>query len=173
MDYMMSAADIMNVLGEEIPVISSAELYKYKSIDDIFQGSDKVLLLYQTDNVGRQRIGHWTGLIRNKDGISFYDPYGTWPDDQYNNIPFKYRKETNQTKKFLSNLMYKSRYPLHYSPHTHQVDAEGINTCGRHVATFLKIGLEPEKYHEFMSIVCKKKNKNPDQIVVDFTNNFL
>lgn len=173
MDYMMSAVDMMNVLGEEVPVISSSDLYKVKSIDELFKDSNKVLLLYQTSNNGRQRIGHWTGLLRNKDGISFYDPYGTWPDDQYNNIPYKYRKETNQTKKFLSRLLYKSSYPLNYSPHTHQVDEEGVNTCGRHVATFLKMEVEPEKYNEMIKNICRKYHITPDRLVVKFTNNFL
>lgn len=173
MSYMMSANDIMNVVGSTIPVLSTADLYKVTKLDDIFGGSDKALLLYQTNHNNTQRIGHWTGLLRNHDGVSFYDPYGTWPDDQYNNIPFDYRYQTNQTKRFLSRLLYNSSYVLHYSPHIHQMDDDGINTCGRHTALFLKLSLEPEKYNDFISILSLVSGMSADDIVTKITNNFL
>lgn len=172
MEKMLSKLDIDDIIGENIPVISSADLYKVKSLDELFQGGNKLLLLYQTNHSPHSRIGHWTGLLKTSpNDVSFYDSYGTWPDDQYMTIPFEYRKETNQTKRYLSNLLCRSYYKnLHYSPHIHQEYKPGINTCGRHVGMFLKLGLEPELYNEFISKLSEISGKTKDEVILDLTN---
>jgi hypothetical protein len=171
MQTMWTPLDIFNFLGHEIPVIATSELWRVKSLDQLFGKSDSALVLYQTNHNGEQKIGHWVCLVRDGDDVYFYDPYGTWPDDQYDYIPMSYRKETNQMKDNLSRLLYYSPYKnLHYNPHQHQMKKKGVNTCGRHCALYLYMALEPEKYNEMMKEISEMYGGSYDEMVTKITS---
>ena len=154
--YMMSNDDIANVVGHEIPVVSSADLHMYDSVDEIFGPYNDALILYQDkDGIrgGRPwRSGHWTVLKRlDNDNIVHYDPYGTFPDDQLHYIPENYKRRTYQTKRHLANLLANSDYKnIHYNDKKHQRLQTGNNTCGRHVAFYILSDMEPDEYHDYL-----------------------
>jgi hypothetical protein len=179
MDKMLSNYDIENIVGEKIPVILSSKLHKYRNMDDIFpKGGNKALILYQDSHQGKSASGHWCCVLRNPidnpNDIYFYDSYGKFIDDQLKNIHPDYRKKTNQTKNYLSDLLYDSDYnDIHYNPHKHQESRFGINTCGRHCAAFLKLGIDPEEYDYFIKKLADIHDMPLDKLIVKMTENFI
>ena len=155
METLLSGQDVYNILGEEIPIVTSSHIQNASSLHDIFRGGNKALVLYDSKKNGTTYVGHWCALLLNKDGISFYDPYGHFIDDQLDYIPKDYRKKTKQIKGALSRLIYHSPFDkVHYNPHKHQ-NIRNSATCGRHCALFLKYEEEPEKYNDFLQYASK------------------
>jgi hypothetical protein len=163
METLLSGQDIYDIIGEEIPIVTSSSIQKASSLLDIFGDNNKALVLYDSQSNGKNVIGHWCALLYNKDGLSFYDPYGDFIDDQLDFLPPDYRIKTNQIKGGLSKLIYYSPFTkIHYNPHKHQ-NVKGSATCGRHCALFLKFGEEPEKYNDFIKSIAKDIGTSTDE----------
>lgn len=175
MEKLLSNHDINNIVGENVPVIISSKLHNIEDIDQLFGNGDKALILYENFNNGKSVNGHWTCLLRKNDQIIFYDPYADFIDDQLLNIDKKYREDSNQTKNYLSELLYHSPYEeIHYNDHPHQRHMYGVNTCGRHCSVFLKLGLDVDDYNELLEDLKNiYNNKNFDELIVDLTKNFI
>ena len=165
MDILLSGQDIHDIVGEEIPIVTSSELQEVSSLFDVFKGGNKALVLYDSQNTGDTIMGHWCCILWNKDGISFYDPYGDFIDDQLDFINQDYRIETNQIKGALSRLIYNSPFKkIHYNPHKHQnINNKDSATCGRHCSLFLKYGEEPEKYNKFIQFASEYLDCSTDE----------
>lgn len=177
--YMMSNDDISNVVSRHIPVVSSADLHKFRDIDDVMRGHDDILILYQDkDGVrgGRPwKSGHWTVLKKLDDeNIVHFDPYGTFPDDQLKYIPENYKRRTYQMSRNLARLLADSDYKnIHYNDKQFQKLQTGNNTCGRHVAFYIMSNMDPDEYVNYMKDLCKTFNTTPDDIVVQATGPYL
>lgn len=120
--------------------------------------------------------GHYCGLLKKGDDLYFYDSYGDFPTDQLKYINPNYRKETDQVKNYLADLMVNSPYRLHYNPYKHQEAKRGINTCGRHCALFLKSEMDPEDYNRLYKSIkktLKYNGKYNDKIVTDLTKDMI
>lgn len=183
LSYMLSNKDMENIIGESVPITPSSQFHKIKSIDELLSPSGKGLILYEDSRDGPVFIGHWCGLLRfSPNDIAFYDPYGGFPDSQLNYIPMSYRKATNQDSVWphMKRLLHDSPYiRLHYNPYRHQQMQEGINTCGRHVAMFLRAACDPEIYNNVLNglqmglMGGRQNSKYKDKFVLDMTKNFI
>ena len=65
----------MRVLNPDAKVLKYTDLYDYHNVDELFNDTDKVILLYLTMN---DHSGHWTCLFKNKEGINYFDSYGDY-----------------------------------------------------------------------------------------------
>ena len=176
MEYMLSNKDIGKVVGEHIPITPSSEFHRIRNIDDLLSPSGKGIILYEDSRNGRSYVGHWCALCRFAPGkLAFYDPYGGFPDSQLRHIPMCYRRATNQVLHHMKRLLHDSKYKeLHYNPYRHQRMADGIHTCGRHVALYLKAACDPEIYHQVMQGLRKASGRGGrymDVLAVDMTTN--
>ena len=185
LSYMLSNNDMEKIIGERIPITPSSQFHNVTSIDELLSPSGKGLILYEDSRTPEGTfIGHWCGLLRfSPNDIAFYDPYGGFPDSQLNYIPMCYRRATNQVIHHMKRLLHDSPYlRLHYNPHRHQRMQEGINTCGRHVAMFLRAECDPEIYDkilkgfqrlQYKTKGGKKASKYKDHLVLQMTKNIL
>ena len=112
--------------------------------------------------------------MRKPNDVYFYDSYGGFIDDQLNHIHPFYREKTDQTKRYLSELLYESPYEnIHYNPHKHQLHKDGVNTCGRHCAVFLKMEQDPEEYNELLKDLKNIYKMKYDPLIVNLTKKYI
>lgn len=110
----------------------STNFKNYDDIDELFEGYDVVIILYETN----PNYGHWCCLIRHEDGvIEFFDPYGYKIDEQLKFIEKNFQRETDQYEPVLKKLLYNSPYPISYNNKKLQKDYKDNNSCGRHIIT--------------------------------------
>ena len=104
----------------------------------------KGLIFYQTgiDMRTNSKLGHWCCLAVRGNDVYFYDSLGIFPDDELNRIPISFRMRTNQNERLLGSILYqlkKKGFRIHYNDIKMQEDKDGVNTCGRYCALFLKV----------------------------------
>lgn len=173
---MLNQQQVWNIAGKQIPIVSSADMHKYNTLEEMMDGHNAILILYQDRHGPHMRAGHWCGLSEmDPDNIAFYDSYGKEPDIQLNHIPMKYRKRTRQVYNHLARMLHDSNYKnIHYNPYQHQKSKKGINTCGRHVGMFLRLNIDPEDYHKIIKKLTKYLDyKSPDELVTDLTKQII
>ena len=72
-EEMKQTAKNMNL---NIKIILYNDLYKYKTLDELFNACKNIVILYRCAD----RMGHWVALFKSGDYIEFFEPYGTPPD---------------------------------------------------------------------------------------------
>ncbi len=175
-DYSLSANDVMQLVGENIPVVLSSEYSNFHDIDDLLQESDKVLLLYEDSRQPNAIRGHWCCLYKFSDNdLCFFDSYGEMPDDQLKHIPEQYRMQYNMMHRWLSDLMANSDYNLHFNPYKLQSDT--TETCGRWCGMIMREQVDPEDFADIILDIAKNKGlKKPEQLdklIIDLSDDYL
>jgi len=128
-DYPLSDADIRNVLGRDISILTYPDLAQMNSIDECFDAKGRCILLFLTSSPTE---GHWCCLLNKPDGIHFFDPYGDTPEKQLKGISKSRLEELNERQPYLTELFRASGRPVFYNTHDFQKESSSINTCGRH-----------------------------------------
>ena len=162
-DYSLSDQDVMDIVDEKSKVVAYRDLHKYRSLDELLSPHGAVFILYETE----QDYGHWVSLIKSRNIIEFFDPYGVFIDDELKWIPKKFAKESHQDKKYLSQLLYESPYKLSYNEYPFQKLKNGINTCGRWAAQ--RIIMKNTPLEQFNGIF-DSDNKDSDKIITELTS---
>jgi len=115
----LSGLDIKNYMNNDCLILPYEKLDEYKDINDVFNESNYVFLLYPiTEN-----YGHWVLLMRTGRRIEFFDSYGIFTDQEY-------KFGVKRTPKYLSMLLIKSnpKYKLYYNEKRFQ--EWNTNYCG-------------------------------------------
>lgn len=132
----LSNFDIMKLLENKINLVLYPDISKYDTIDDLLGKYGACVILYMS----AKNFGHWCCIFKLcPHKLEFFDPYGTFVDDELVNIPKKFRIESGQEYPYLSHLMYESPYKLTYNQYKFQKTGKGINTCGRWCVLRLKL----------------------------------
>lgn len=163
----LSNYDIFNKMKKQIRILTYPELLKYDDINKVLSPHKCFIILYMS----KKNYGHWCCVIKHKNKIEFFDPYGDYmPDDELENINKEFKKESNQDYPYLTYLLYKSKYPIEYNNYNYQKYDYDIRTCGRHclVRASLK-NMELEEYNELMKKIKKDLKMSYDDIVTLLT----
>src|SRR5579872_1188360 len=159
----LSGNELLKIIKKKARIVSYPDIIKYKSLDQLLGKHKAVIILYEIE----PNIGHWVTLFKTKKGIEFFDPYGYMIDDELTFIPKKFRDKSNQDKRYLTRLIYESKYPVEYN-HTHlQSDNTDVATCGRHIVTRLLFRKVPLK--DYVKLMKAYKGFTPDTIVTLLT----
>ena len=157
----LSNKNILKLLDGKTKIVLYPQLKKYKTLDQLLYPYDSCVLLYMT----KENFGHWCCVIKIDDKtVEFFDPYGTFPDDQLKMIPEYFRKVSGQNYPHLTWLLYHSPYKLTYNHHKFQKNGADVQTCGRHCATRILLKEMPLK--QYIELF---KGANPDDIVTFLT----
>ena len=148
-------------------MLKYSELCSYKNIEQVFGNLRGVLLLFES----KLNNGHWTCLKKLNNGIiCFYDSYGFIPDDQLEYTNKQFRIDNNMNYPYLTRLLYNTKYPIDYNHYRVQKMKNGINTCGRYVAIFLKYdNIDCDTFSEWLL----NQNDNPDITITKLTEPYL
>jgi len=159
-------ADIKHFLGNNTKILKYADLSKYNNIHDLLpKQTDFVVLLFE------QEIdkGHWVCICKNNDEISYFDPYGNRPSENFKWNSNTTNNELQQDKRSILNLFDSSNIPVFYNDFRYQKMENDINTCGRHVSFFIinnqQYGRSLDDYHDLMNYLKTTFKLNYDQIV--------
>lgn len=173
----------------ENKVIKFSDVHKYSSIHELMGNNPMLLILYhRTDN-----FGHWVCLIRNKNGLIYFNPYGTYIDKAIDHIPDEYKEESNQDFPHLLKLLSESPLDVFYNEYKLQYDRPlkeseygddplyekngGMSqTCGRWCGYFMQqcAGISNSKtVDDFANPFLKFKRSERDEIITEITNKYL
>lgn len=164
MDYSLSAEDIQKYL-RKTKIIPYGEIQRYRTAADLVYPFNECVILYKTaDN-----YGHWTGLIKNKYGYEFFDPYGVMLDDELDypvqdedEEEFKWRH--GQDYRYLTKLLSEVPQTVSYNHHNFQKfkRPDGVRpaTCGRH--TILRLLNKNKSLEQYAKELDQTISLNPD-----------
>ena len=159
--------ELRAVLGNHAKIVPYHKLSEYSSIDELLpKPKDAVVLLYEN----RPMDGHWVAITKNKGEISFFDPYGEVIDKQLKYSNYSNQRVQGEGDTSLHNLLSTSKLPVYFNDYKYQRDGGGVNTCGRHVANFIRYnldeGLDLEDYNEMMMKTQKETGLPYDELIV-------
>jgi hypothetical protein len=158
--------ELRAVLGRHAKIVPYHKLSQYQSIDELLpKPKDAAVLLYEN----RQMDGHWVCLTKNNGEISFFDPYGEVIDKQLQYSKYSQARVVGNGDTTLHALLSTSKLPVYYNNYKYQRDGQGVNTCGRHVANFIRYnqedGLDLEDYNEMMTKTQKQTGLPYDELI--------
>ena len=183
MDKLLSDNEVKQLAGRDAKVMTYPEIGGFTSLDALFKGRNKLIILYLNEKEGESYIGHWVLLLRKFKGkteiIEFNDSYSNEIDEYFDDTPKEKRRELGQDKGHLSRLLYKHcLYSSHkveiiYNEVPMQKLSPNINTCGRWVGLrgyFSGIDLDDHQ-NEFKKL--KREGYDLDKIVTLLTDKLL
>ena len=98
----LSDGDLKKVLGGDLKVIVYSDLSNVSDLREILaKDRDCVVILYEQKKLS----GHWTCLVREGDGFTFFDPYGIPPDSELRWLNMRQRYKLHEDTTYLSNLL--------------------------------------------------------------------
>jgi len=167
-DIALSNTDITDLLNGKVNIVLYPDLHKYDNIDQVLGPYKACILLFEA----KPNYGHWCAIFKEKPNtLSFFNPYGGYPDDSLKYIPYHFALESNQALPYLSALMYNSPYKLTYNEFQFQKKKKGIKTCGRHcVFRLLNRDLNLYQYKDLLDIGCEIYNTDYDGVVTIMTS---
>jgi len=113
--------------------------------------------------------GHWVCMLRRKDTIEYFDPYGEPPEFALSTVSPEEREEYGEAQPYLTNLLRASGLKVIYNTFPFQKDKQDVNTCGRHsVVRCLYAPLTLEKYKKVMDR-AGAEGQSPDDFVSALT----
>lgn len=127
-DYPLSDEDVRIILGRDVSIVLYPDLANMESIDECFDSKGRCVLLFLTSS---PTSGHWCCLLKKKDGIHFFDPYGEAPEEQKEGASPALLEQMNERQPHLVHLLKASGRPVFYNTHDFQKEDSHVNTCGR------------------------------------------
>lgn len=156
--YPLSDQDIRNVLGD-VGFVLYPDLEDMEHIDECFDNMGRCILFCPNAS---PTSGHYTCMIRYKDYIEFFDPYGEKPEGFKKELSKSRLEQLDIDKPFLTRLMRESKIPVYYNTKAFQSSSPETATCGKHCITRLLYA--PYSLDKYAAIV-KKSKLSPDDFV--------
>jgi len=171
LSHPLSGDEIMDA-DPSIHVLTYGQLAHYKSIDQLLKKFEKIVLLY----FNKEDFGHWVALFKNKQGINFFDSYGTMPDkNQVQDVDINVMKKYGQMHPLLVDMLLDSTHPIRYNDVQYQAygkrDGKIINTCGQHcVVRLINSDMSEKEYLDYIIMNMIKNNMSSDATAVTIFN---
>lgn len=159
--------DIIKIC-EPYPVkaIAYIELMNANDILDVFGEYDNVIILYRT----KKNYGHWVSLLKYKNTIEYFDPYGEGPDYQLHKsvetVTLQGGVPIPKLSYLIKDAQNRLKFNFVYNSVKLQNYHQDVNTCGRHSA--LRIKLSHMDLHRYITLMINQVF-DPDIIVTYLT----
>jgi len=105
-------------------------------------------------------------MLRKKDGIEFFDPYGEPPESALKTVPREEKEEYGETEPYLTNLLKASGQKVIYNTYPFQKDKNNVNTCGRH--SVVRCLYAPDTLTKYKAVM-DSSGMSPDDFVSALT----
>lgn len=156
----LSDLDLLKLVRGKSNVVLYSDINQYNNIDEMIYPYNSAFILYET----KPKWGHWCVIFKRGNTLEFFDPYGTYIDDELKHIDEYFRNESNQNYPYLTRLLFESPYDIEYNEHKFQKKGNNIRTCGRWCAC--RLLLKDLSLEEFCKLF---KRKDGDEIVTYYT----
>ena len=157
-DYELSEDDIRKLLGN-VRILTYPDLAK-ETLQSLLPKDGIAVILFLTESKSE---GHWTALIREGDGIEYFDSYGIKPDGERAWLDQRNRVALGEVRPLIHELLQGHRGPVTYN--TKKLQKGSTATCGRHVVVRgWNLDLPISTYSQ-----CLLRKGNPDLFVCEET----
>lgn len=150
----------------DIKIILYQELHQLQDINELFELSDNIIILYRTT----QDYGHFVSLLNYDTHIEYFDSYGEAPDYELKFSEQSLRHMKGHIIPHISSLLKiaseRDKKKIIYNKIKLQRYHEHVNTCGRWAA--LRIKFRHLDLKRFQKLFLKQSNP-PDNIVTYLT----
>ena len=151
-------------------IIKYGDLANYRNIEELLpKERDYKIILIETS----YNSGHWCCLIRNKNILEWFDPYGLGVDSELRFVDKVKKKMLGEDHKHLTRLLEhasKHGYKIIWNKRKLQKFKDGINTCGRWVilrlTMFKDMMFNLEEFLDFIDKNQKGSGLKTDEMVV-------
>ena len=155
-------------------IITYNELSKYGAIEYLLPKEKAFAILLIEDSLDH---GHWAGICRFKNTFMYFDSYGNPVDADLKWTDMATRKQLNEDKPFLSQLLDRSDRDCIYNNVKYQEMDQEINTCGDHICSFLynmkHNNMDLRDYYMYMKEIKRRTGHTYDEIVSLWAQQFL
>jgi len=160
------SGDEMEAVNPGTDLIIYTDLNSVDNIDDIFQHTDKCIILYLLQSA---TSGHWTCLWRRRNGrkmlYNFFDSYGEPTDSHLKGMSATRRAELGEKQNRLKQLL-KDKDVIYNNV---CLQDEGTSTCGFHVTARLHhADISENEYVRRLIDASRRSGLTPDQLVVRY-----
>jgi hypothetical protein len=173
--YELSGDDMVRVIQRYDPTFNKQDIIEYPDLAKMnlnlllpHENSYKVIF-FITGEHGFSKEGHWCVIARKGGKVLWFDPYGLKADSEEKWLSKRDRIKFREDKPILHKIVPKNN--LISNPYDFQSEKPNINTCGRHVISFIKFcnieGHSIEEYHNYMESLRRNTGQSLDQIVVN------
>lgn len=170
MDRVVQHVVAQDLTGGEIKEMMQGRAYvktyqdlEGATVESFFGSTLKVALLFPVSSLSN---GHWLAVWLDpvRRVIHHFDSYGLSPDaeDQYSKNPLVQQRLLN---KFYAACVQQG-YSMVYNQEKYQQWSTGVNTCGRHVITRLRLSYLSEGQYARLML---RQRSSPDEIVTLLT----
>jgi hypothetical protein len=166
-DIALSDREVLKIVKNRANLVLYSELINFKNIDEVLGFFGASFILFES----KPHYGHWCLIFkRTPEIIEFFNPYGGFPDDSLEYIPYSFRVASNQLFPILSHLLDKSPYKLEYNEFQFQQKKKDVKTCGRWCGVRLVLrNLDIYEFKEVIDYLSRKLKLKPDDVVTVLT----
>ena len=156
--------------GED-KIIKYSDLANYDCFCKLLPNTDfdyRIILIEMKANVG-----HWTCVVRQKNNIYLFDPYGCPIDKELGFIDQAQRVLLGEEKQLINRLIRLCDCSVNIYENSNKFQSlkEGVSTCGRWNILFIemcKMGYNIDQFSKFIYTASENENKPTDILVVDW-----
>lgn len=163
MNRALTGEEIKQLLGGHIKVLRYRDVDDYNTLDELLAPYGKVAILIES----KPGFGHWV-LVQKLKGkrVEMFDSYGLCVDDELDYIDPEFRRQSNQLKRHLTELMVQRKYQIHYNDHPLQALKQGVSTCGRWVTLrAANADMNIDAFARKVRREAKQAKMTPDELV--------
>jgi hypothetical protein len=167
MNNSLSSDDIISVFNGNINLFTYDQLDDIQNVDELLGDYGRAVILYFWKEA--PKVGHWCCVSRCGNTVTFVDSYGSVPDKVLNEIPQSFKRANGQDYKYLSDMLARCPYQVHYNDHKWQSDSSSV--CGRYCIVWLACC---QKYtiERFQKLFGKDTTRN-DRLVYELTKDIV
>jgi hypothetical protein len=168
--YEVSNTDLKKRIHHPFKLVLYPDLSNYQSITQLLPNTFSILVILLEAGSGN----HWTCLIRNNNILTYFDSYGKGPDKEFYLIPKNTQIQLNEQGHYLTTLLNNAQrngFKLQFNKIDFQSQANGIDTCGKHVYCFIEACIDGHNLQQYQQWMKQTKNKTGlsyDEIVCEF-----
>lgn len=175
----LSTEEIVNLCKGQVNILTYRDLSQMKTIDSALKPWNCAIVLVET----KDHFGHWIAILKykqDKEGhtipddseggkwvIEVFDSYGMKPDDELKFVPEHMKEKLGADYRYLTDLLYRSGYPVIYNKIPLQELKGNVSTCGRWCG--LRVNFRNIDLGKFCKVFINQKMK-PDEIITYLTS---
>ncbi len=166
LDQPLSDGAVRDALGDDARILKYSELKNY-SMDELLPTVNSFFIVLLEEEKNR---GHWTAMMRLKEGFYYFNSYGQMFDSDISVIPRCIRRILGEDGRQFRRLLDGRLCDYNKT----KLQGETSQTCGRWCVLVITmccfLDYSPSEFVEFVQDKAKSSNKSFDELVCQFVD---
>lgn len=163
----LSDSKVRQALGDDVKILKYSELKNYESMNELLPSLNTFFICLLEEEMN---IGHWTAMMRLKNGFNYFNSYGDRFDTDISIIPLCIRKILGEDKREFKRLLDGAECDYNKT----KLQGEKSQVCGRWCILVISMccfmGYSPEEFVAFVKEKAKILGKSCDEVVCQIVN---